>query len=276
MIRRLEMTVLTDNLADEPLAGEWGLSILIKADDRNILLDTGSSCLFAQNARLLGIDLRVVDTGVLSHAHYDHADGLETFFSLNGSASFLVREGTKENCYGIKEGQLRYIGVRKGVLDRYGQRIRYVSGVHEVADGVWLIPHRRADYSPIALRSDLYTVDGGERTPDDFSHEQSLVIETEKGLAVFNSCSHTGPLNILEDIRQMLGRSDIFAYVGGLHLYKLADAELEAFCAEIRDSSIGHICTGHCTGDHAFSYLKERLGGRIEQFSSGWHREITA
>jgi len=33
MVHKLEMTVLTDNLADEPLAAEWGLSILIKADE---------------------------------------------------------------------------------------------------------------------------------------------------------------------------------------------------------------------------------------------------
>ena len=110
MIQKLEMTVLIDNAAGEPLAGEWGLSILIIADGRKILLDTGSSDLFARNADCLGIDLGSVDIGVLSHAHYDHADGMETFFSLNRSAPFLVREGTCENCYGIKEGLLRYIG----------------------------------------------------------------------------------------------------------------------------------------------------------------------
>ena len=82
MIHTLEMTVLIDNVAAEPLAGEWGLSILITADDRSILLDTGASHLFAQNAERLGIDLNSVDTGVLSHAHYDHSDGMDTFFSF--------------------------------------------------------------------------------------------------------------------------------------------------------------------------------------------------
>ena len=79
MIQKLEMKVLIDNLAEAPLVGEWGLSILIDVDDRKILLDTGASGLFAQNAERLGIDLGSVDTGVLSHAHYDHADGLDTF-----------------------------------------------------------------------------------------------------------------------------------------------------------------------------------------------------
>ena len=83
MIHTLEMTVLIDNVATEPLVGEWGLSILITADDRSILLDTGASHLFAQNAERLGIDLNSVDTGVLSHAHYDHANGFPAFFEHN-------------------------------------------------------------------------------------------------------------------------------------------------------------------------------------------------
>ena len=270
MIHNLEMTVLIDNVAEEPLSEEWGLSILIVADGRQILLDTGSSELFARNADCLGIDLGSVEIGVLSHAHYDHADGMETFFTLNRSAPFLVREGTCENCYGTSEGVLRYIGVQSGVLKKYDERIRYVRGVHTIAEGIWLVPHRRADYSSIALRNELYTITNGEHLPDDFAHEQSLVIETGKGLVVFNSCSHTGMTNILTDIREMLDRSDVYAYVGGLHLYKMTDEELAALSGEILRNSVSHIFTGHCTGNHAFSFLKERLDGRIEQFSSGF------
>ena len=270
MTKKLEVTVLIDNLAEAPLAGEWGLSILIDADGRRLLLDTGASDLFARNAECLGIDLDSVDAGVLSHAHYDHADGLDAFFALNKDAPFLIREGAGENCFGIKEGVLRYIGIRRGILEEHRARIRYVRGVHQIADGIWLVPHRRADYSAIALRNDLYTVDDGERRPDDFAHEQSLVIETEKGLVVFNSCSHAGMTNILADIRETLGRGDVCAYVGGLHLYRMTDEELDALCGEIRRTGIAHIFTGHCTGEHAFTFLEARLGGRIEQFSSGF------
>jgi len=270
MIHDLEMTVLIDNLAGEPLAGEWGLSILISADGRKLLLDTGASGLFAQNAERLGIPLDSVDVGILSHAHYDHADGMSTFFSLNRGAPFLVREGACENCYAVKEGGLRYIGIQSGVLKKYEDRIRYVSGVHRIADSIWLVPHRGADYSSIALRNELYTVSGGRRLPDDFAHEQSLVIETGQGLVVFNSCSHVGMKNILEDVREGLGRGDVCGYVGGLHLYKMTEEELSVLCEELLQTPVRHIFTGHCTGDHAFSVLKARLGERIAQFSSGF------
>lgn len=270
MHREVSMTVLVDNIASEPLTGEWGLSILITADERKILLDTGAGSLFAQNAERMGIDLSDVDTGVLSHAHYDHADGLDTFFERNQKAEFLVRSGACENCYGIKEGKLNYIGIRSGILDKYADRIRYVSGVYEIEDGIWLVPHRKADYSPIAIQNNLYIVRNGKRCPDDFSHEQSLVIETKKGLIVFNSCSHTGVKNTLTDIQTMLGRSDIHAYVGGLHLFRMEDEALAVLCNEIRQTSIEKIFTGHCTGDHAYDFLRMELGNWVHLFSSGF------
>ena len=274
MINHLKMTALVDNTAVFPFLCEWGLSILIEADKTKILLDTGSSDMFAKNAEQLGIDLSGVKLGVLSHAHYDHSDGMDAFFSLNETAPFLVREGSCENCFGLKEGAMEYIGIKKGFLKEFQDRIRYVSGIHEISGGIWLIPHRAADYSAISRRNDLYIRKNKAYYSDSFSHEQSLVIDTPAGLVVFSSCSHTGMTNILEDIRLALGRKDIYAFVGGLHLYKLTDPELNALCEEIDQSAVDRIFTGHCTGDHAFEFLRNRLGDRIVQFYSGFNCDI--
>ena len=71
----MHITVLSDNNGTEALAGEWGLSILIEHGGLRILLDAGSSDLALKNAAALGKDLQNLDFAVLSHAHYDHADG---------------------------------------------------------------------------------------------------------------------------------------------------------------------------------------------------------
>ena len=128
MVKDLKMTVLADNNAVLPLKGEWGLSILIEADGQRILLDTGQSGIFAQNAQELGIDLRGVDAGVLSHAHYDHSDGMDVFFDLNGKAPFYVSEGSSENCIGKNDdGSYKYIGIRRGILEKYADRIAVIA-----------------------------------------------------------------------------------------------------------------------------------------------------
>ena len=46
-------TILIDNIACGELKGEWGLSIYIEYNGKNILLDTGASDLFAKNAQKL-------------------------------------------------------------------------------------------------------------------------------------------------------------------------------------------------------------------------------
>ena len=78
----MKATVLVDNNTKDLLKPEWGLSILIETNGHKILLDTGTTGIFVENAESMGIDLESVDCGVLSHAHFDHADGMEAFFPL--------------------------------------------------------------------------------------------------------------------------------------------------------------------------------------------------
>ena len=95
----VKMTVIVDNISAEGLRGEWGLSILAEADGKKILVDAGGSELFASNMASLGFDIGAVDYAVLSHAHYDHANGMPRFFKDNSKAKFYLREGAAENCY---------------------------------------------------------------------------------------------------------------------------------------------------------------------------------
>ena len=77
MIRRLRITVLADNSVATPdMLAEHGLSILIEADDRRFLFDTGQGKVLRANAEVLGASLSSLDAVVLSHGHYDHTGGL--------------------------------------------------------------------------------------------------------------------------------------------------------------------------------------------------------
>lgn len=87
----MKATVLADNIGEGPLAGEWGLSIYIEYENKKILLDTGASALFTENAKAMDIPLENIDFGILSHAHYDHANGMEYFFKRTGMPNFICR-----------------------------------------------------------------------------------------------------------------------------------------------------------------------------------------
>ena len=62
----MRATVVVDNRKSDALPGEWGLCIYIEYGERKLLLDTGASELFAENAEKLGLDLSAVDAAVLS------------------------------------------------------------------------------------------------------------------------------------------------------------------------------------------------------------------
>ncbi len=267
--------VLIDNITKNDLISEWGLSFYIEYDGHKILLDAGASGKFVENAKALGVNLEEVECGVLSHAHYDHADGMPAFFWENKTAKFYLRKGAGENCYGKKNFFMyKYNGIQPGILNNYADRIEYVEGDYKLMKGVYLIPHKMVGLEKIAKKVDLYIKENGKMFPDDFAHEQSLVFDTPKGLVIFNSCSHGGADNIITEVSATFPEKEICAYIGGLHLYKSSKEDVRALAKRIQDTGITKVITGHCTGDEAFVILKEELGDIVEQMYTGMEMEF--
>ena len=76
----MKVTVLAENSAcREDLTPQHGLSLYIETNGKKILFDMGQDDTFAQNAKTLGIDLSQADLAIISHGHYDHVGGLDTF-----------------------------------------------------------------------------------------------------------------------------------------------------------------------------------------------------
>lgn len=264
----MKATILADNIAGNGLCGEWGLSVYIEHAGHTLLLDTGASGLFAENAAALGLDLSAVEYGVLSHAHYDHSDGMEAFFAVNGTAKFYLRDAARENCYGA--WGLKYIGIRRGTLEKFAGRIEYVGGAYELYPGAWLIGHTTPDLAAVGKKARMYVRDGAlRRRPDDFAHEQTLVLETENGLAVFSSCSHAGVENILREVREALPGRPIRALIGGFHLYETPPDEVRKLSQMLKASGVDRILTGHCTGPKAYEIIKQELGEAAGQLQTG-------
>lgn len=270
----MKITVLSDNIGYGALRGEWGLSFHIAFNGKSYLLDTGGSELFLANAGKLGIDISGIDCAILSHAHYDHSLGMEAFFRVNTKADFFISPNAGENCYAGSGFLSKYIGLPKGVLSEYKERIRMPAGIAEIDKDVFIIPHSTNGLSKIGRRSHLYVRSGWRYLPDDFSHEQSLVFRTETGLVIFNSCSHSGADVVMAEIERAFPEEKVKAYLGGLHLFRLSEEEVRDIARKIMDTGITRVITGHCTGEKAFEVLKSNLGDAVEQFHCGMVIEL--
>lgn len=278
----MKIRILIDNngnQANTKLASEWGFAVHVEFNGQNILLDTGASEKFTRNATLLGVDLSAVNCGILSHAHYDHSNGMQAFFRQNGNAPFYLRNKANENCYHkikfLKFFSMNtYIGIRRGWLKRYADRIRYAEGDKEILPGVFLVPHKTAGLGAIGRAAKFAVKENGTFRDDAFEHEQSLVFDTSKGLFIMNSCSHGGADNIVKEIEATFPGKNIYAILGGFHLYKTPSEKVRAFAERLRELNVQKIYTGHCTGDRAFEILKEVLGDRAEQMFTGMQIEL--
>ena len=161
----MRATILVDNLAARGLEAEWGLSIYVEYQGHAILLDTGASDRFARNADALGIDLSTVSFGVLSHAHWDHGNGMGTFFARNPTAPFYLRQGCGETCYDKTPEGWRYEGLQRGLLTTFAPRIRYVTGDFSPLPGVTLLPHKTPGLAQRGLAANMYRKVGRIHSP---------------------------------------------------------------------------------------------------------------
>jgi len=287
----MKVNVLVDNIAGYAdgtknpegnscrLCSEWGLSVHVDFGGTKVLLDTGASRLFVENAAALGIDLADVDLAVLSHGHYDHAGGMAEFFGINAKAPFYLRQGAAENCYHTHKifgpfAYHEYIGIRKGTLKKFAPRIRFVEGVAEIAPGITLVPHSTPGLESIGEMACLSVKEGGRYRYDSFEHEHSLVFDMPEGLFVMNSCSHAGADNIVKEIQAAFPERRIYALLGGFHLFRYPDDRVRAFAERLRELDVQHIYTGHCTGNRAYEILHEVLGERAQQMFTGMAIEI--
>ena len=270
---KTKITVIVDNISDSGVKGEWGLSILAEYKEKKILLDAGGSNLFLKNLESLGIDVKDIDYAILSHAHSDHAGGLPGFLDNNRKAKLYLRESTAEDCYMKLLFFRSYVGIPKNLLDDYSDRIEIVSGDYHLMEGLYLIPHKTGNLAAPGKRDKMLRRTQNGWRADDFSHEQSLVLDTEKGLVIINSCSHGGAANIINEVKNTFPEKKVYGLIGGFHLFNKSKSEIHNLAERIRETGIEYVCTGHCTKNRAYKILKDELGDMVELMKAGY--EIT-
>ena len=94
---------------------------------------------------------------------------------------------------------------------------------------------------------------------DNFSHEQSLVFRTEKGLVIFNSCCHGGIGNIIHEVAKTFPAERVYGIIGGFHLQHSKEEILEKTTNYLVGRRVEVMYPCHCTDLKAKMYLGKRL-----------------
>lgn len=264
---------LVENLEGRPgCAPAHGLSFYIETPGHRLLMDAGPGELLLDNARALGVDLARVDAVVISHGHYDHADGLAAFGRVNRTARVYLRRTATRRCYGDDGGgALRYIGIDPAAL-RLENPV-FVDGTLQIDGELSLfgdIAGRRA-WPQANLRLRREAADGVVQ--DEFDHEQCLVVSADGLRVLFSGCAHSGILNILDRFHALFGGWPD-AVVSGFHMMKKTpyEADEERTILDTAEALRALPCryyTGHCTGVPAFELMRGVMGERLRYVRCG-------
>jgi 7,8-dihydropterin-6-yl-methyl-4-(beta-D-ribofuranosyl)aminobenzene 5'-phosphate synthase len=229
----ITITILYDNYQfDDRLKTDWGFSCLIEGLEKTILFDTGGNgAILMDNMNKLMVDPHEIDAVFLSHEHWDHTGGLQDFLKHNHKAVVYLLASFPENI--------------KSSITRAGAKFVEITSSTYIGER-------------IATTGEL----GAN------PKEQSLIIETSKGLVIITGCAHPGVVNIVEMAKNYLsssltgeakgeGERDIYMVFGGFHLGGYSDSELMKMIQDFRKLGVVKVGPCHCSGDRCRVLFKE-------------------
>ncbi len=219
---------LYDNYRVSPeLKTDWGFATLVKTPEETILFDAGgSSEVLLFNMEKLGIEPSSISKVVISHVHADHSGGLEGFLEKNPNVTVFIPDYFPQS---IKE-----------MITKKGAKLVEVS-------------------SPRKISEFVYTTGVLPGSPP----EQSLVVESKKGIIVITGCAHPGIVNIVRKVKELTGSERIYLVVGGFHFPPVSCVE------ELKRLGVEKVAPSHCTGDAVREAFRKAYGDDFIEYGVG-------
>ena len=158
----------------------------------------------------------------------------------------------------------RFVGIpnKKGYLESLGANFVFNTDFTEVEKGLFLtgeVPRKTSFEKPDPR---LFSEINGKPEPDVFLDDQSLIMESEKGLILILGCAHSGMINIIHHVINKTGKHKFYAILGGTHLDFLTPEQLEESINVLNQLEIERIGVSHCTGMRAACRLHLEFGDR--------------
>lgn len=225
-----EITLVSvyDNYQIDPrLKAAWGFATLIKTPNESILFDTGgNSEILLFNMEKLGIDPASIKKVVISHIHGDHVGGLEGFLEKNSDVTVFIPSSFPQS--------IKNMIVQKGA--------KYV----EIS-------------APEKISEFIYTTGELYGPPE----EQSLIIDSKKGLVVITGCAHPGIVNVVKKAKELMKRDRVYMVLGGFHRPPISCVK------EFRKLQVEKVAPSHCTGDPVREAFRKEYGENFIEYGVG-------
>ncbi|MDI6840605.1 MAG: MBL fold metallo-hydrolase [bacterium] len=103
--------------------------------------------------------------------------------------------------------------------------------------------------------------------------EQSLVLESKKGLVVITGCAHPGIVDILKKVIETF-KQEIYLAMGGFHLAGWSDRELKGIIYNFKELSVKKVAPSHCSGERTVELFQQEYGQNFVKLGVGSKLEV--
>lgn len=226
------ISVYDNYRVDPKLKTAWGFATVIKTPKELILFDTGgNSEILLSNMEKLGIEPALIKKVVISHIHGDHLGGLEGFLKRNGNVMVFVPSSFPKSV--------------KDMIIQSGAKLVEISAPRKISDSV-------------------YTTGELHGPPK----EQSLVIDSRKGLVIITGCAHPGIVNVVKKAKELMRKGKVYLVLGGFHHPPLSCVK------EFKELGVEKVAPSHCTGDLVREAFRREYGENFIEYGVGKVIEI--
>lgn len=321
-IESAKITILVDNITDRllpsssivkrppmisnqtisksPIA-EHGFSALLEISyayenatkTNKFLFDTGVSKEgIVNNSDVLGINLKDIETIILSHGHFDHISGLiSTLGRLKKSVEIIVHPEA------FLRRWLVYPNGNKARMDFLDEEeINQAGGIIRKIDKISFLPRNANMQSKkktnqannrVMISGEIPRVTEFEKgfplqykeldneinlVPDPLvSDDQALIMNVKnKGLIILTGCGHAGIVNTIKFAKKVTGIKKIYCVIGGFHLSgQDYEDSIPLTIAEFTRVDPQYIVPCHCTGWKATNKIIDTMPEKFIQSSVG-------
>ncbi len=183
------------------------------------------------NFKAAGKDPQDVDMIILSHIHGDHTGGLAEFLESKTGIDVYMPQSFPEEF--------------KKEIENQGARPVLISDAKNIIDNVWST---------------------GEMGREII--EQSLVIQTPKGLVIITGCAHPGIEDIVAKAVEIKDEP-VLLVMGGFHLLRTGIDAVEVIAKEFKDQTVKYAAPTHCSGDGTIRVFQEVFGEQYLKLGTG-------